>query len=78
MKTWPVQDAKGRFSEMLDAGLKQGPQLVTKRGSEVAVLVPIEEWRHLHGAPVRSLKELLLTDEGRGELKIPPRARHAR
>ena len=28
MKTWPVQDAKARFSEMLDACLKQGPQLV--------------------------------------------------
>lgn len=78
MKAWPVQDAKARFSEMLDACLKQGPQLVTKRGSEAAVLVPIEEWRRLHGAPVRTLKELLLADEGRGELKIPPRGRHPR
>jgi antitoxin Phd len=78
VKTWPVQDAKARFSEMLDACLKQGPQLVTKRGNEAAVLVSIEEWRRLHAAPVRTLKELLLTDEGRGELKIPPRGRHPR
>lgn len=76
MKTWPVQDAKARFSEMLETCLKQGPQLVTKRGSEAAVLVAIEEWRRLHGSPVRTLKELLLTDEGRGDLKIPPRGRH--
>ena len=78
MKTWPVQDAKARFSEMLEACLKHGPQLVTKRGSDAAVLVPMEEWRRLQGAPVRTLKELLLTDEGRGDLAIPPRGRHSR
>ena len=66
MKTWPVEDAKARFSEMLQACLTQGPQLVTKRGSDAAVLVPIDEWRRLRGAPVRTLKDLLLTDDGRG------------
>lgn len=78
MKAWPVQDAKARFSEMLEACLKQGPQLVTKRGTDAAVLVPIEEWRRLRGTPVRTLKELLLTDEARGELRIPERGRHRR
>ena len=78
MKAWPVQDAKARFSELLDACLKHGPQLVTRRGSDAAVLVPVEEWRRLQGAPVRTLKELLLTDEGRGDLVIPPRGRHPR
>jgi antitoxin Phd len=78
MRTWPVQDAKAKFSEMLEACLKQGPQLVTKRGSDAAVLVPIEEWRRLRGSPARTLKELLLTDEARGELKVPPRGRHPR
>jgi prevent-host-death family protein len=78
MKPWPVQDAKARFSELLETCLKQGPQLVTKRGEETAVLVPIAEWRRLKGAPTRTLKELLLTDEGRGDLKMPPRGRHRR
>jgi antitoxin Phd len=78
MKTWPVQDAKARFSEMLEACLKQGPQLVTRRGSDAAVLVPIDEWRRLHRAPPRTLKDLLLTDEARGELKLLPRGRHRR
>ena len=41
MATWPVQDAKARFSELLDKTLKKGPQVVTRRGVEVAVLVPI-------------------------------------
>lgn len=78
MKSWPVQDAKARFSEMLDACLAQGPQLVTKRGAEAAVLVPVDEWRRLHGSPRRTLKDLLLTDEARGDLKIPRRGRHPR
>ncbi len=78
MKTWPVQDAKARFSEMLEACLEHGPQLVTKRGSDAAVLVPMDEWRRLKGPSARTLKELLLTDEARGDLLIPPRGRHKR
>lgn len=78
MKTWSIQDAEARFSEMLDTCLKQGPQLVSQHGREAAVLAPIAEWYRLHGVPVRTLKDLLLTDEGRGELKIPARGRHPR
>ena len=78
MRSWPVQDAKAKFSEMLEACLEQGPQLVTRRGIEAAVLVPIGEWRRLRGSPARTLKDLLLTDEARGDLKIPPRGKHPR
>ena len=42
MHTWPVQDAKARFSELLDACLVEGPQMVTRRGAEAAVLVPMQ------------------------------------
>jgi prevent-host-death family protein len=70
-----MQDAKARFSEMLEDCLKHGAQLVTKHGSEAAALVPIKEWRRLHGAHVRTLKDLHLTDEARGDLKVPPRRR---
>jgi antitoxin Phd len=38
---WRVQDAKARFSEFLEASLREGPQVVTRSGVEVAVLVPI-------------------------------------
>jgi antitoxin Phd len=44
MKSWPVQDAKARFSELLQACLADGPQMVNKRGAEAAVLVPVAEW----------------------------------
>jgi antitoxin Phd len=72
MKNWSAQDAKVRFSELLETCLQEGPQLITCSGVSVAVLVPISEWRRL-SAPRPSLKELLLTVVGRGELNIPPR-----
>ena len=46
-KTWQVQDAKARFSALLDAAVKDGPQIVTRWGIEAAVLVPIDQWRQL-------------------------------
>jgi len=43
MKTWRVQDAKARFSELLETCIVDGPQMVTKRGAEAAVLsAPVE------------------------------------
>ena len=65
---WPVQDAKARFSEFLEASLANGPQIVTKRGVETAVLVPIEQWRRLQAQTRRDIKELLLAPEARVEL----------
>lgn len=60
MSSWQLQDAKARFSEFLDAALEKGPQIVTRRGVETAVLVPIEDWRRLQLAARPGLKELLL------------------
>jgi antitoxin Phd len=73
MRAWPVQDAKARFSEMLETCLREGPQVVTKRGADAAVLVPAAEWQRLKHAAKPTLKELLLTDDARGELNVPPR-----
>jgi antitoxin Phd len=78
MRNWPVQDAKARFSKMLETCLREGPQLVTRRGAEAAVLVPVEEWERLNRARHPTLKEWLLTDDARGELNIPPRRRWRR
>ena len=75
MKLWPVQDAKSRFSELLETCLREGPQMVTKRGAEAAVLVPADDWRRLQESARPTLKELLLADAGRAELTLPPRGR---
>jgi antitoxin Phd len=73
LASWQVQDAKARFSEFLDASIKKGPQVVTRRGIETAVLVPIEEWNRLQKAARPSLKELLLAPEPRFDNIIPKR-----
>ena len=73
MTVWPVQDAKARFSELLDACQREGPQVVSRRGTETAVLVPIEQWRRLQAASRPSLKELLLSPEARTEELVPLR-----
>ena len=65
MASWQVQDAKARFSEFLDASIKKGPQVVTRRGIETAVLVPIEEWNRLQKAARPTLKDVLLAPEPR-------------
>jgi antitoxin Phd len=76
-QTWAVQDAKAKFSELLEACVNNGPQIVTKRGTEAAVLIPVAEWRRLQAAAKPTLKELLLSDLARTELVIPTRG-HAR
>ena len=77
-KTWQVQDAKARFSELLETSLSEGPQIVTKRGKEAAVLVPIDEWRRLLKRARPDLKELLLAPQARTETLTPPRPPHRR
>ena len=73
MKNWPVQDAKARFSELLETCLKEGPQMVTKRGVEAAILVPASQWQRLQESARPSLKELLLAPTARMEMDIPKR-----
>jgi antitoxin Phd len=77
-KSWPVQDAKARFSELLETCVREGPQIVTRRGEEAAVLVPIEEWKRLCQNARPSLKTLLLTDFARAELRVSRRGGHRR
>ena len=75
---WQVQDAKARFSELLDASLSEGPQIITRRGAEIAAVVPIEQWRRLESA-APSLKDWLLEPAARAEAPVPPRKeRHHR
>jgi antitoxin Phd len=47
MRSWKLQDAKNRFSEVVDQALRTGPQLVTRRGTEAAVVISYEDWSRL-------------------------------
>ena len=46
---WPVQDAKQRFSELIRTAHVDGPQVVTRHGEEIAVVIDIAEYRRLKG-----------------------------
>jgi prevent-host-death family protein len=56
--TWSVADAKARLSELLDQAINDGPQAITRRGREIAVVVSIEEW-HKKSSRSGSLAEFL-------------------
>ena len=73
MRHWALQDAKARFSELVDASLQEGPQVVTRRGVETVVVVPVEEWKRLTEAPRKSAIDVLVHDNRRFELDLPPR-----
>ena len=78
MSIWQVQDAKARFSEFLNAAIRRGPQLVTRRGVEAAVLLPFKEWQRLQQASRPGLKALLLGPGPRFENLVPERRRFKR
>ncbi len=52
--------------------------MVTRRGAEAAVLVPVDEWRRLQSAARPSLKQLLLSEDARADLELPARGRATR
>lgn len=46
---WQLQEAKQRFSELIRSVETEGPQVVTRHGDEVAVVIDIAEYRRLRG-----------------------------
>ena len=65
---WQVQEAKQRFSELLRRALEEGPQVVTRHGEEVAVVVSAEEYLRLAGE--RDFKAFLKSVPDLSDLEI--------
>jgi prevent-host-death family protein len=57
---WQVQEAKQRFSELVERAVAEGPQIVTKHGVPTVAVVEIDAFRRLQGRP-RDFKEHLLS-----------------
>ncbi len=57
--TWKLQDAKARFSQVVEDALKIGPQLVTRRGRKAVVVVSVDKYQELISNKP-SFKEFLL------------------
>lgn len=47
MEHWQLQDAKNRFSEIVNKALRDGPQVVTRRGKKTVVIMSIEQYQSL-------------------------------
>lgn len=47
MHTWQLQEAKNKLSQVVDNAVNEGPQVITRHGAEVAVVVSVAEYRKL-------------------------------
>ena len=47
MTDWPLQDAKNRFSAVVNAALAGAPQRVTRRGKPAVVVLAVDEYERL-------------------------------
>ena len=81
MTEWPLQDAKNRFSAVVDAAIGGDPQRVTRRGKPAVVVLAEEEYerlRHLEKARAPAFADLLLAipqdDEEFERLSLSPRS----
>ena len=66
---WQVQDAKQRFSELIRTAQVDGPQVVTRHGEEIAVVIDIAEYRHLKGE-TSDFKDYLRSGPGFDDLDL--------
>lgn len=46
-QTWQLQEAKSRFSEVVDEAMARGPQVIARRGVETAVVVSVADYRKM-------------------------------
>jgi len=58
MPTWQLHEAKNKLSELIDRALAEGPQVITRHGVEVVVVMPFAGYKKLT-APVQRLGDFL-------------------
>jgi prevent-host-death family protein len=74
---WQLQDAKQRFSELVRTAQADGPQVVTRHGRDVAVLMDIDDYRRVT-VPAPDFKDFLLSGPDLSELAIERSSEPAR
>jgi prevent-host-death family protein len=58
-KTWQLQEAKAKFSEVVERAMTEGAQVITRRGRKAVVVLPFAEYQRLT-RPRQSLAQFLL------------------
>jgi prevent-host-death family protein len=46
-RAWQLQEAKNKFSEVVEEALKHGPQVITKRGKEAVIVLSYADYRKI-------------------------------
>lgn len=76
MSEWSLQEAKNRFSAVVNAALAGKPQTVTRRGTPAVVVVAVEDYRWLcqaeKGSAPTFVEHLLAFPQGGEECKRMP------
>jgi prevent-host-death family protein len=65
--TWQIRDARANFSTLVDKAISEGPQIVTRNGKKVVVVVAAQEWvshEHRRGDLVEFFANSPLREEG--------------
>jgi antitoxin Phd len=47
IKTWQLQEAKNKFSRVVEDAVNSGPQIITKRGVEVAIVISYASYQQM-------------------------------
>jgi antitoxin Phd len=71
MRTWPLQEARTHFRDLVDSALDEGPQRITRHGKQAVIVVSEEEWDR-RVRPRRSFADLLAESPLTAD-DIPPR-----
>jgi prevent-host-death family protein len=70
---WQIQDAKQRFSELIRTAHADGPQVVTRHGEEIAVVIDIADYRRLKGE-ISEFKDYLRSGPAFDDLDLAARS----
>jgi prevent-host-death family protein len=65
-KAWQLQEAKNKFSEVVEEAIHHGPQTVTRHGQETVIILSIKDYRKLRGVPKESFAEFMMRSPLRG------------
>lgn len=68
---WQLQEAKARFSQVVERALAGEVQIVTRRGRQAVVVIPYEEYERLHGG-AKSAWDILKTAPRFDDDELPP------
>lgn len=53
LKSWQLQEAKNKFSQVVDEALSSGPQTITRHGKEVAIVIAASEYKKLTASKIK-------------------------